>query len=406
MLTELLEARRLLSAAPIIRDLGTLGGDYSEGFAVNNGGVVAGISDTSEVIEFDGDFFPISHAFVAGASSPMVDLGHTGKFSGARGINEAGQVVGFDETDLPDPVNGGNAGHAMLWYHGHETDLGVLPGTVNSDAWGINARGQVVGWSFNTPPDDDVTATPLNSLPFIWQKGAMSQLPLPADFGNSFVAGINDRGEAAGYSHNDDVRHAIVWEPAQGSGYRAIDLGIPDGFNRSALRAINNQGDVAGQAGGGRFAHAFLWQHGPHDQFQPLDLGVLPGATGSSARGVNSRDEVVGISIDPNGGSAFLYDKTGLHDLNDFLPANSGWFLLTARSISDSDLVTGLGLHNGAERAYVLNLHAASWLAQASSVAPISLAPTISATPFSGHSLFLDRPTDDLIDELLGSTKS
>ena len=60
----------------------------------------------------------------------------------ALGINDSGQVVGRSYTSSSYPF----ATHAFLYSNGVMTDLGTLGGT-SSEAYGINAGGQVVGGS-------------------------------------------------------------------------------------------------------------------------------------------------------------------------------------------------------------------------------------------------------------------
>jgi len=56
----------------------------------------------------------------------------------AFGINDRGQVVGWSPTlNL----------RAVLWENGTPTDLGTLPGATSMVAYGINSRGQIVGYS-------------------------------------------------------------------------------------------------------------------------------------------------------------------------------------------------------------------------------------------------------------------
>jgi probable HAF family extracellular repeat protein len=114
-----------------MRDLGTLGGANSYALAINVRGQVVGGSDTA-----GGG----GHAFVY-SDGQMRDIGG-GTFSGAAGINIVGQLVG---------TSGKNAfpGHAFIYTDGQMLDIGTLGGNV-SYATGINVFGQVVGWSYTT----------------------------------------------------------------------------------------------------------------------------------------------------------------------------------------------------------------------------------------------------------------
>jgi probable HAF family extracellular repeat protein len=110
-----------------ITDLGTLGGNYSSGWGINNAGQVVGLADTA------GN----NHA-VLWQNNGITNLGTLGgSKSVAWAINNAGQVVGFADTSE-------NNSHAFLWQGGTMTDLGTLGGNYSS-ANGINGAGQVVG---------------------------------------------------------------------------------------------------------------------------------------------------------------------------------------------------------------------------------------------------------------------
>src|SRR3989338_501974 len=119
-------------------DLGTLGGDYSTAYGINDRGQVVG---SSVLIK---ESFPYERAFLY-ANGSMQDLGVLlGDYSQAYGINNSGQVVGYFGR-----LTSGN------WSGFRYTDgvmriLGSLGGG-RSIAYGINDNGQVVGES--TIPD-------------------------------------------------------------------------------------------------------------------------------------------------------------------------------------------------------------------------------------------------------------
>jgi probable HAF family extracellular repeat protein len=115
--------------------------------------------------------------------SEVVDLGVTGY---ALDINASGQVLCHSIYD----------NHAFLWEKGTLTDLGSLGGSTYPRD--LNDVGQVVGMSRTS------TGT---ARAFLWERGRMTALgPLPG-FDESEAAGINNRGQIVGSSDN----HAVLW---------------------------------------------------------------------------------------------------------------------------------------------------------------------------------------------------
>jgi probable HAF family extracellular repeat protein len=117
-----------------MQSLGTLGGQNSNAgaYAINNSEQIVGWTGVPRQVS------SYSHAFLWSASTGMQDLGTlpTGNTSYALGINNSGSIVGFSGTTL------GN--RAFLWTpSGGMQDLGTLG--QDSDAYGINDSGQVVG---------------------------------------------------------------------------------------------------------------------------------------------------------------------------------------------------------------------------------------------------------------------
>jgi len=125
------EARPFLWDNGTMTDLGTLGGTFGEALAVNRHGVVVGYSRNTA---------GQNRAFVWRPGMGMVDLGTLGgTASMAFAINDANDIVGFAEID-----NGYQ--HACIWQDGQIHDLGTLGGS-QSQAFAINNAGQIIGWA-------------------------------------------------------------------------------------------------------------------------------------------------------------------------------------------------------------------------------------------------------------------
>src|ERR1019366_477702 len=80
-------------------------------------------------------------------------------YAPARGVlNNSGALGGWADTSTIDPLcffdyPDCNAAHAFLWQNGAKTDLGVLPGGLNSQANWISANGLIAGAADNGQMD-------------------------------------------------------------------------------------------------------------------------------------------------------------------------------------------------------------------------------------------------------------
>jgi probable HAF family extracellular repeat protein len=169
-------------------DLGTLGGDNSAAYGVNDRGQVVGKADTA--------LFGSTHAFLW-QNGRMTDLGTLGgPNSLALRVNNRGMVIGYSET--------GSTTHAFLWQNGALHDLGILPGASSSEAYALNDRGQIVGAS------DGAAA--------LWQAGKVVDLNrlVPATSGWTLedATGINASGQIVGRGTAPDGHvHAFLLTP-------------------------------------------------------------------------------------------------------------------------------------------------------------------------------------------------
>lgn len=303
-----------------VTDLGTFsGGTVSQGQALASCGQVVGYARFSNYN---------AHGILWTPRTGLLDLGSispASNFSVAQAINSSGVIAGYSTYDYPPNLNS----HAVLWIHQHVIDLGTLPNSLNSQAMGINNSGQVVG--FSVPHA------------FLWsQTGGMIDLGTLPGGGYSQALAINALGEVVGYSDaSDGSWHGFTW--TQSTGMQQLPE-LP-GTTSVSANAINRKGQVVGGVTQiGEFG--VLW-----DGNQITNLGVLPGQGWSTAFAINNHSQVVGWS----GFRAFLWtEEGGIQDLNNLIPANSGWVLSEPTGINDQGQITGEGTINGQSHGFLL----------------------------------------------------
>lgn len=309
-----------------IEDLGTLGGSVTIARGINDAGVMVGYATTVEEQVRAVRFFP---------GSDPEDLGTLGGPSAqAHAINAAGQVAGFSETASREhrAFRRSDAG-AM-------EDLGTLGGAL-SLGFGINAIGEVAGYSSTSSGAFHA---------FRYAGGAMQDLGTLGGL-HSFAFGINAAGDLAGYSFakgNTEV-HAFRY-----SGGAMQDLGKVSGLLPPPTTAgINADGDVVGwsRTADNKAWRAFRYRDGAGMQA----LGTLGGAN-SGAEAINDAGEVVGWAqaVDQSQRAFLFTDAGGMIDLNDTIDPSRGWVLTLASGITNAGQVIGQGLLNGQQRAFRL----------------------------------------------------
>jgi probable HAF family extracellular repeat protein len=166
--------------------------------------------------------------------------------------------------------------------------------------------------------------------------------------------GINDRGQAVGYSGTClAATHAVVWK--DNTAFVLQDLG---GTKSNIAYAINNRGQAVGKvrSADGTTYVASLWQ--PDGTL--TILGILPGDFAAFATGINNRDQVVGNNFDSsfNWSHGFLWQNGVMTDLNTLIPADSNLFIISASNVNERGQISGMatvvtGPHAGDIHAYL-----------------------------------------------------
>ncbi len=297
--------------------LGTLGGDRSYAYAINDSGQVVGESSTS-----DSQF----RAFLWDKDNGMRNLGvleipgNPGQpyYSCATGINNSGQVVGYSGYyDGPE--------RAFLWENGQVCDLGSLGGT-NSHATGINNQGQMVGFSTNSNGDRRA---------FLWHNGIMQDIGT-LEGRATYAYGINDNGQVIGKSYTLNGYNAFIWDNGV-----MTNLGTIDHYG-SVAKGINNSGQITGSITPEESyirQEAVLW-----DNNTITTLGYLDANDPRSySHAINENGQLVGYSLlrigPSNPGHACLWENCKIVDLDIFFPENI--YATYAYGINNSGQIVG-----------------------------------------------------------------
>ena len=325
-----------LPAAVDITDLGTLGGEQSIAFAINESDQVVGLSWTAN---------GPSHSFLY-SNGQMIDLYPLNSqeliTAGPTGINNVGQVatgaIGGDGLYYPVIYDSRN---------GQVTTLGSLGGVTSNGFTGvataINNWGQAVGYSYL----DEV-----NRHAFFYDHGVLQDIGCLAGeiTCSAYALAINDRSQVVGSSGRGFLYQRGTMTEIN-----------PFGSLASYARGINNHGHIVGEyliADQTAF-HAFLYSNG---MFTDIGNSDSPETV---AYDVNDLGQVVGTTWVLRNNScrdcndyeprAFVYENGVMTQLNSLLPPGSEWRLVQAFAINNTGNMVGYGVIQGRFHAFLLS---------------------------------------------------
>lgn len=224
------------------------------------------------------------------------------------------------------------------------THLGTLPGQTSSVPWGINATGDVTGWSIG--PGN-------TSRAFLFTDAAgMTDIGLPANGSSAYGRDINDQGHVTGRATVSAGARAFRWTP--GGGF--LLLGTLGGSTSEGW-AINGAGDVAGASAGTSF-------FGLEEPFRYTDATGMVALTPSSsgrALDINTTGRIAGYS----GSSAFRFTPgSGVQ----FLGSLPNLPLTFGEAINDAGDVAGIAKSLSGNTAHLFRYSDASGMQDLGSV--------------------------------------
>lgn len=234
-------------------------------------------------------------------------------WNAAIGINSEGRVVGYAQT--------GTVYHSFEYRDGNSINIDI-PGKEMTHAWGINARGDVVGcahnygqpcrgflvsngqytpiqpdgatesWAYGINPRGDIVGYYLDANKFqhgfLFSQGVYTTIDVPLAR-STRPQGINSRGQIAGaYTDAAKINHGFVYSDGV---FTTIDL--PGGAVQ--YLTINPQGDLAGIFNNPAVTHGFVIRG------DSVTVIEFPGAKWTHIHGMNAAGEIVGMYGDQAG---------------------------------------------------------------------------------------------------------
>lgn len=255
-------------------------------------------------------------------------------YTAAFGINARGQIVGayFNGTGV----------HGFLDDAGEVTTLDVpFVGAFNTAALGINARGQIVGNYYDS-----------NGLShgFLYDVGVFTPIdvpssdPPPSPFTGALgtaALDMNARGQIVGnFLDSTGAQHGFLYDAGR---FTSLDDPAPI----PAFYGINERGQIVGNYPyDPNFPPTVTEQHGflyDVGVFSPIDF---PGASLSGALGINASGQIVGFYFDSFGGlHGYLYDAGVFTPINVPDAADSEALGINARGQIVGDYSDSTGIH-------------------------------------------------------------
>ena len=226
------------SAADGVQNLGALTSGFSSssfGSALNDAGLIAGVSDTAQ---------SFGHAFVWTQAGGMVDIdAFDSSYSSPAAVTSDGRVTGYYTVPGPNHRN-----HAFLWSADEGMrDLGTAGG-VESLVSAMSDSGRIAGIIRLANGDQ-------RAMTWTKQDGMVDMGTLDGTLpgGNSSARGVNNKGQVAGYARTAaNMFRAFVWTARDGMADLNTRLhNAPAGLMLDGALSISDGGAIVAESNAG-----------------------------------------------------------------------------------------------------------------------------------------------------------
>lgn len=235
----------------------------------------------------------------------------------ARGINDAGQVVGEGTSQSTGTV-------ALFWADTRSAPTPLPSGGFSATPLDINNAGQIVGKGLSS-------AT--GPVALIWASPTSAPTPLPkGSFSVTEATGINDSGQIVGTASTGTSGAAVFWANP-GAAPTTLAEG---GFGQVRAYGINNAGQIVGNVVSSSSFVALLWET-PNSSPTALPAGSMSG--GAQAFGINDLGQIAGLGSSRDFGiGPVVWASPTAPPLR--LPSGFGTIAL---GINNASVIVGLG---------------------------------------------------------------
>lgn len=317
-------------------NLGTLGGNYSRAYGINNSGQITGVAKNSS--GSDRIFF--------WSNGTMINTGYSvGNTPGSYSVfdlDDNGNIVGGYKSSTPYPGTEYYFWNAcVLKNNGGSWSYKTLPHNSWGSTFDVSSSGKIVGY-------DAIYGADYQGV--VWTPDA--NFNYSASFVvNTYGRGINSSNHIVGETFTNTLGTLSNYSYRYWSTWGGTSVVIPGAWYNNSPGGVRDISDSDEIIGSTTYSNAVVWRN-PYDT-NPVNLG-----SGFASK-INDNGTII---IGNDGSDIVLWIKNGA-DWSDFIRIDSlnalvndaTWYLGGVTDVNNLGQVVGWGTYNGETRAFLIN---------------------------------------------------